>query len=274
MATIAERITVPQPRPDILSGTPRAHSIDRWIFVFMAAWFIVIVLTGFVPDSLKRIAAVRAGELPPFPLVLHFHAVLMGSFLLVLLAQTWLMATGRDALHKQLGALGMVLAVSLIVAGFILAPTIYHQMWDAAHSWVPGAAEKFGGKVHFLENIILMQSLAGISFGLFLAIGLAARARDAGLHKRMMILATAMPLTAAFVRIPLLPTTMPVSPLSLILCVLAAVSPMLVWDVMRNGRVHNAYWIWIAVWLPLVVAVNVAWDTPWWHAIARELMGV
>ena len=37
-------------RPDLLSGTPRAHELDRWIFVFMAVWFIAIVLAGFVPD--------------------------------------------------------------------------------------------------------------------------------------------------------------------------------------------------------------------------------
>ena len=57
MATIAESLGFSD-RPDMLSGTPRAHSIDRWIFVFMAAWFIAIVLAGFIPDSLAKIAAV------------------------------------------------------------------------------------------------------------------------------------------------------------------------------------------------------------------------
>jgi hypothetical protein len=26
--------------------------------------------------------------------------------------------------------------------------------------------------------------------------------------------------------------------------------------------------------LPFAVAVNALWDTPWWHATARQLMGV
>src|SRR5690348_18301701 len=81
MATVAERISLREQRPDLLSGTPRAHAIDRWIFVAMAAWFIVIVLTGFVPDALMKIGMVRAGQRPPFPIVMHMHAVLMGSFL-------------------------------------------------------------------------------------------------------------------------------------------------------------------------------------------------
>ena len=52
MATVAEGNSW-QPLSDALSGTDRARSIDRWIFVFMAVWFIAIVLTGFIPDSLE-----------------------------------------------------------------------------------------------------------------------------------------------------------------------------------------------------------------------------
>jgi hypothetical protein len=55
---------------------------------------------------------------------------------------------------------------------------------------------------------------------------------------------------------------------------LVAVSPMLAWDVIRNHSIHRAYWIWIAVFLPFSVVVNALWDTPWWHATARQIMGV
>ena len=116
MATIAETPGYSGQRPDALSGTPRAHAVDRWIFVFMAVWFIAITLTGFIPDSLMKVEMVKAGLRPPFPIVLHMHAVVMGSFLLVLLAQTWLMATGRRAYHMQLGLLGFGLAALLVHA--------------------------------------------------------------------------------------------------------------------------------------------------------------
>ena len=108
MATIAEPIVAANGAcRTALSGTPRAHAIDRWIFVFMAAWFIAIVLAGFIPDSIMKVGMVQAGARPPFPIVLHMHAVLMGSFLLLLLAQTVLMATGRRALHMRLGIVGI-----------------------------------------------------------------------------------------------------------------------------------------------------------------------
>jgi hypothetical protein len=274
MATIAEQVSGPPDRPDALSGTPRAHAIDRWIFVFMAAWFIVIVLIGFIPDSLLRIAAVEAGQRPPFPMATHAHAVLMGSFLLVLLAQTWLVATGRCALHMQLGVLGMALAAALIIAGFILAPTNYQAAWHGANFGPPAMREAMAPWVLALENILLLQIRLGILFALFLTIALRARGADAGLHKRMMILATVVPLEAAFARMTWLPTTMPASSLSVNVWVLVAVAPMFAWDMIRNRSVHRAYGIWFAFFAATFLIVQLAWDTPWWHATARQLMGV
>ena len=58
------------------------------------------------------------------------------------------------------------------------------------------------------------------------------------------------------------------------LYVVLAVAPMFAWDVIRNRRIHEAYWIWIAVYLPLSVLVNSLWGTPWWHATARQILGV
>ena len=274
MATAAGTVEFEAHRPDRLSGTPRAHSVDRWIFVFMASWFIAIVLAGFIPDSLMKIEAVRAGQRPPFPLVLHMHALLMGSFLLLLLAQTTLAAVGRIDLHRRLGLAGMVIAPALVIVGFILAPTMYHQLWAGAQNAPPGVREVMQERLLVVENILLLQLRIGILFPLFLAIGLKARSRNAGMHKRMMILATAMALPAGIDRIPWLVHSMPASPLSPDLYTLAAVLPMFLWDVIRNRTVHQAYVIWLAINVPFAIAVHGLWDAPWWHATARAIMGV
>lgn len=274
MATIAQGFAGNEPRIDVLSGTPRAHAIDRWIFVFMAAWFIAIVLTGFIPDSMMKVEMVRAGARPPFPPVLHVHAVLMGSFLLLLLTQAWLMATGRRALHMRLGIAGVILAVALVTVGFVLAPTMYYETWNALQSAPPDAQAKLQEILAIKEDILLLQMRIGILFPLFLAIGIRARNGNAGLHKRMMILATVMALPAGIDRISWLPTTLPASPLSVDLYTIAAISPMLVWDVIRNHGLHRAYWIWFAVTVPVAVVVNLLWDSPAWHATARQIMGV
>lgn len=274
MATVAEPISPNAQRHDLLSGTPRAHAIDRWIYVITAASFIVITLAGFVPSSLGKIAAVQAGERPPFPTVLHFHAVLMGSFLLLLLAQTTLVALGRCDLHRRLGLVAMVLVPALVIAGFILVPTTYQGVWAAAQAAPPEAQADLQKLLRWMDNIMLMQLRIGILFPLLLVIGLRARGGDAGLHKRMMILATAMALPAGIDRIPGLPTTMPGSPIAADLYTLLAVSPMLVWDVIRNRAVHRAYWIWAAIFLPFAVLVYGLWDTEWWHAVAPRVVGL
>ncbi len=275
MAAIAEPYCCDVERlPDALSGTPRAHAIDRWIFVFMAVWFIAIVLAGFIPDSIMKVGMVQAGLRPPFPIVLHMHAVLMGSFLLLLLTQTVLMATGRRALHMRLGIVGIVLAVALVTVGFVLAPTMYYETWNALQSAPPAAQAKLQEVLSIKEDILLLQLRIGILFPLFLAIGIRARSGNAGLHKRMMILATVMALPAGIDRIPWLPSMMPASPLLVDFYTVLAISPMLVWDVIRNHSLHRAYWIWFAVTIPFAVIVNLLWDTPAWHATAKQIMGV
>ena len=108
MATVA-----PLPREISHSDEPAGSTtafIDRWIYVFMAALLIACVLIGFIPDSIEKIAAVERAERPALPFAMHVHAVLMGCWMLLLLAQTTLMATGRKGLHMQLGVAAMVLA--------------------------------------------------------------------------------------------------------------------------------------------------------------------
>ena len=274
MATLATTFVDDKRRPDLLSGTPRAGTIDRWIYVFTAATFIVITLTGFIPDSLMKIAAVQAGERPPFPLILHMHAVLMGTFLMLLLTQTTLMATGRGALHQRLGIAAFAVAGALLVVGIILVPTMYHYAWHAAQTASPDKLEKLQKIVLRRDNIVLLQLRVGFLFPLFLLIGLRARGSDAGLHKRMMMLATAVTLGAGIDRIRWMPTTLPASILSSDLYILLAVSPMFLWDVARNRAVHPAYVIWLGIYLSFSLAVYGFWDTAWWHSMAPRLMGV
>jgi len=275
MATVAAPLVERPERPDALSGTPRAHSVDRWIFVAMAAWFITIVLVGFIPDALGKIAAVKAGTHPPFPPILHVHAVLMGSFLLLLLAQSVMMATGRCALHKQVGIVAFVLVPALVVVGMILAPTIYHTVWNGAHHGPPPVQAMLTPVIPQLENILLLQIHAGILFAVFMTMALWVRSSNSGFHKRMMFLGTAVPLGASIDRMWWLPNTLPWSPMGTDLYILAlAVGPLFAWDVIRNRRVNSAYLVWFAIYAPVSLLMYRLWDTPFWHATARGIMGV
>jgi hypothetical protein len=256
------------------SESALTNTIDQWIYVFMAVFFIVITLTGFVPDSLAKLAAIEAGERPPFPLVLHAHSILMGSFLLLLLAQTTLAATGKLHYHRRLGLAAVVIAPAIVVVGFILVPTMYHQIWDGMQAAPPEAQAGVQALLRFFDNIMLIQIRVGIVFPLLILIALLARKNDSGLHKRMMFLAIAPALPAAFDRMTWLPHTFPESPLSPDLYILLAVAPMFIWDLARTRSVHKAYWIWFAFMLPSSILIHSLWDTDLWHAIAPRLVGL
>jgi hypothetical protein len=251
-----------------------ARAIDHWIFVFMAAGFLLLTLVGFIPDSLTKIAAVEAGARHPFPLILHIHAVLMGAFLLVLLAQTTFAATGRIQYHRRLGLLAAVLVPAIVVAGFILVPTMYRYVWDAAQNAPPEARAKLHEAVLRKDNIVLLQLRMGILFPLFMIIGLRARDANPSMHKRMMILAVAMVLPPAIDRILWLPSTLPASPLTTDLYTLLAVLPMFAWDLIRTKSIKQAYVIWLSINLPFAVAVHGLWGSQWWHAVAPRLVMV
>jgi hypothetical protein len=259
---------------DRLSGASRTNVIDRWIYVFTAASFIAIVLAGFVPDSFEKLAAIQAGQRPPFPPILHFHAVLMGSFLLLLLGQTVLVATDKRNWHMQLGVASAVLVPALVIAGIVLVPTMYHQVWTAAQSAPPPVRQSLQAVLPVIDDILLLQLRVGLLFPILMWIALRSRARNSGLHKRLILLASAPLLAAAFDRIHWLPNTMPHSPLAPDIYVLLAVAPMFVWDLVRNRGLHRAYLIFAAFFIPLSAVVYGVWDTPWWHATARSMMGV
>jgi hypothetical protein len=256
------------------SGSTIASAIDRWIYVFMAAFFIVIALTGFIPDSLSKIVAVETGQRPPFPLVLHLHSLLMGSFLFLLLAQTTLAANRRLDYHRRLGVAAVVLAPAIVVVGFMLVPTMYQQVWAGAQAAPAELQGAMQARLRFFDNIMLLQLRVGILFSLFMFIALRVRKSDSGLHKRMMFLAIAPALPAAFDRITWLPHTLPASPLSPDLYILLAVAPMFVWDLLRTRSIHKAYWIWLAFLLSSSILMHSLWDTEWWHATAPRLVGL
>jgi hypothetical protein len=259
---------------DRLSSIARANVIDRWIYVFTAACFIAIVLTGFVPASFDKIAAVRGGTRSAFPPILHVHAVLMGSFLVLLLGQAVLVAIDKRGLHMRLGIAAAVLVPAIVISGIILALTTYRSDWNAAQMALPPLRQQLQGVLPRLDNLLLLQLRTGFAFSLSVGIALMSRTRDSGVHKRLMFLAVAAALPAAFGRMRWLPTTMPNHPLAVDFYTVLAFSPMLIWDLVRDKYLHRAYLIWAAFFLPVTVAVYALWDTPWWHATAHHIMGV
>ena len=272
MVTEASAAIRPGRSPDVL-----ARDVDRWIFVAMAALFVATALAGFVPTSLGKLAAVQAGQRPPFPLVLHVHAVLMAAWLLLLLlllAQTTLAATGRRELHMQLGVAALVLVPAMLVTWYVLVPTMFGLNWAMLRTPPPQLdAASVETTRKFLSSLVLVQARIMILFPLFVGWALLARKRDPGTHKRMMILATVLPLPAAIDRLAWLPSSYPESALTVDLYTLLWVSPLFAWDLVRHGRVHRACIWWFVLNVPCALAVQLLWWSPAVTALAPKLLG-
>ena len=267
MATAAETILIQR------RGGGFTAFADRWIYVFMAALFIVTVLVGFIPDSVAKVGAVAAGQRPAFPMILHLHSALMGSWLLLLFTQALLMALGKPGLHKQLGIAGAVLAPAMVIVGFLLIPAMDGQVIDGIRHGPPPVAEQLRAILPIVLNIMAVQIRAGLVFAILVTVALATRRAAPDVHKRLMFLATLAPLPAATDRMSWLPTSIPGSALTIELWPLVILAPMFLWDLHRQKRIHRAYVIWFAVSLAPAIAMHLCWNSPAWHAVALTLLG-
>jgi hypothetical protein len=196
----------------------------------------------------------------------------MGSWILLLLTQASLVATKHGAIHKKLGLASIVLAPAMVVTGFVLVPSNFAIVWALNPEIVP--AQVIADTKVFISNIALIQIRVGILFAIMVGLAFYYRKIDSGTHKRLMILATVLPIPAALDRITWLPNTMPGSPLAPDLYVLLLIFPMLAYDLAKRNGIPKAYAIWITGFLPTSIIVNLLWSSTWWLSTAPRIMGM
>jgi hypothetical protein len=262
---------------DVINTLPATSALarfaDRWVYVFMAGLFIITALAGFIPDSVAILTEVRAHARPPLPPVMHMHALLMGSWLLLLFAQTLLMAMGRRPLHRKIGAVAVLLVPLILVTMVSLVRIGFEDVATASAAHGVDPAEISNMRL-LVSSLLPEQARAALFFGVFTAWGLWVRNRDPQAHKRLMVLATLMPLPAAIDRIEWLPSTLPASPDSSSLYMLLWLSPVLLYDLLRRGRLHRVYVIGLLLNLPLAIASHFLASSSWWIAAAPRLVGI
>src|SRR5262245_61320532 len=95
--------------------TEDRRRVDRWFYVSAALLVILLSVVGFGPSIIEQ-----SRRNAPFTPLVTAHGIAAGAWLLLFLTQATLVATRRAALHRRLGILGFVLAVVMIVLGFIV----------------------------------------------------------------------------------------------------------------------------------------------------------
>ncbi|HEX7235691.1 MAG TPA: hypothetical protein VF405_01945 [Gammaproteobacteria bacterium] len=238
---------------------PRTDSAaaDRRFFFFQTILILLVAIVGFAPSS----AGILGGTIPTPPLIVHLHAAAMLSWLLLLVAQAGLVTAGRRDLHMRLGLASLGLAPLMLV--LFTAVTII-RYYDGVEA---GAGE-------FMASLLFVQIRIIVMFPVFVIWALSARVRDPETHKRAMILAALVPIGAAIGRMAWIPGNDVQATYDLTgLLELALLAPALVYDKLRHGRVHRAYWIGLAATVPWLVAIHFVWGSAAWRSVAVALMG-
>jgi len=152
-----------------------SHPADRRFFATMSVVAAVVIVTGFGNTYAPKVVSGSA----PVPAIIHLHAVLFASWLLLFVVQTLLVARGHVRTHMRLGQAGMGLAGLMLATG--LAAAI--DAARAGHKGIPGV--EFPTR----EGFLLLNVASVCIFSALVAAGWGWRRRPQA-HKRLMLAAT------------------------------------------------------------------------------------
>jgi hypothetical protein len=170
---------------------------DHRFFSGMAALILVSVFVGFAPTfflrGIVRIPALQRDFMSvahPLPLIVVAHGIVFSSWILLLIAQTSLVAAHRMRLHRRLGLAGFGLACLVVLAGVAVSSEAIARLFPPADP-----------RIAFFLAATLFEIL---EFALLACFGYFQR-RNPPAHKRLMLLATICLLPQAFFRWPIWP---------------------------------------------------------------------
>jgi hypothetical protein len=228
---------------------------DHRFFSVMAIVTAATIMAGFSRTYVPKVVA----GVPELPTIVHFHAVVFTSWLIFYAVQTTLVLSGRTAVHRRLGIVGVLLAALMLVVGAATAVAVARL----GHRGLPG--------VEFpdAEGFLLLNLISIIVFATLVGAGWYFR-RNAQAHKRLMLMATVGGLVGPGVaRLPFASGRAPVIGVLALAFLLAGP----VYDLVTRRRVHPAY-LWSGalalISIPPVVAKLSA--TAAWHSTASVLL--
>jgi hypothetical protein len=195
---------------------------ERRFFTGMAIAMALVCFAGFAPSYYLK-AHFGTPQLRP---LVHFHGLVFTLWMVLMIVQTALISAAKPRLHRQLGIAGAVLVVLMVVSGAAVA-------YGRGTRVTPGVPQ---------EAILAFLAIAVVAlllFPTFIGAALFFR-KNAGAHKRLMVLGTTIFLAAAVHRMLMWLVSPAVTPpvffgaTDLFIVALAA------YDFLSRGRVHAA----------------------------------
>jgi len=206
---------------------------QRWFWLAGALFAALVVFVGFSPTFYLR-NVFGAPQLSTLKLV---HGMVFSAWVVLFVAQTWLVAMNRRDTHRALGAFGMLLLVAMCVVGYRMA------IESGRSGFTPDPA-----KVSALSFMAVPLFDLAV-FALLVSTALLLRARS-DWHKRLMLMATLSLLPPAIARLAMQFPPLPVLPFAFGGTALVIVAAMVL-DRVTLRRLHPA-----ALWGGLIVILS------------------
>src|SRR5688572_2302009 len=156
---------------------------ERSVYTWGAVIALLFIFAGFAPTYyLKGVYGA-----PELSALKHVHGLVMTAWFTLFLVQVRLVATGRTAMHRQLGVAGIGVALLVVAVGTATGIT----------------AAKLGSAPIGVPPLIFLALPLGemVVFAVLVTTALLMRKRSA-YHKRLMLLASLAMLTPAMARLP------------------------------------------------------------------------
>ena len=197
------------------------NTSERTFYAWGAAVIALTALVGFARTYYLK----TAFDTPALSTLLHAHALLMTSWIILFVTQTRFIAAGRTDLHRRLGVFGAALIVAIAIIGVLAAIE----------------SGRKGLTIGDMPPLVFMVLPLGTVF-VFVALAGAAilYRRRSDIHKRLMLLATLSILTPAIARIPWA-AFRAIGPPLFIGLTDALVIAFVAYDTIRNRRLHPAF---------------------------------
>lgn len=225
---------------------------DRRLYLGASLIFLALVFWTFARTFyLKSFFAT-----PPLSVLLHIHGTVMTGWVVLLVAQTTLIAAHRVQWHRRLGIFGAVWAALVVLFGSI---TTLH----AAAREVRGHTKFAAGQV-IVTSLDLLQMLF---FAGFVAIAIWQRHRP-DYHKRLMLLTIACMLPDALARLPVSFMTNMLIMVGLDLFILFCVGVDTIW----HRRLHPAFAWGASLFVGVFHLALYLTQTRTWIAFAESLL--
>jgi hypothetical protein len=235
-----------QPAAD---ATLTARSREHLFFWGMSLLIALVIFIGFAKTYFL------AGYFHARPLaapIVHVHAAVFTSWVVLLVTQTSLAASGNVRIHRRLGLAGLAIAPAMIVLGVLVAIEMVGRMTPI-----------LGRERALLIYAVALSEITGFTLPVFFAFWWR---RWPAYHKRLILVGTIAMTTAGFGRWPI--HALLHQPLPAMVCMIGLLALVATYDLRSLRKIHPATALGSA-WVIAIELMSVPLSsTAAWHAFA------